>query len=251
MDFREIIAALPRARRFNRIGSDPGFILVVSALAVGWPAEAVTAVWPRHTIDAESKGADGVRVADANGDGQLDVVTGWEEGGVVRVYLHPGAARVRQPWPAVTVGSVISPEDAVFFDVDGDGSTDVISSCEGTNRRVFVHWAPGKSDRPLSSSPWSTEAFPAVAGRAMWMFAAPAQVDRRGGTDLVVGGKGSGAVIGWLRAPSEPRRLSAWKFQPLRDVGWVMSLRCEDLDLDGDWDVLASDRKGEIGRAHV
>ena len=32
--------------------------------------------WERHTIDNSSKGADGVRVADVNGDGLLDLTTG-------------------------------------------------------------------------------------------------------------------------------------------------------------------------------
>src|SRR5687768_13312751 len=81
--------------------------------------------WPRHVIDNGSRGADGVRLADINGDGKPDVVTGWEEGGEIRVCLHPGAAKVKEKWPAVTVAKVASPEDAVFADVDGDGSVDV------------------------------------------------------------------------------------------------------------------------------
>src|SRR5688572_25757840 len=76
------------------------------------------AAWRRHVIDDSSRGADGVRTADVNGDRWPDLATGWEEGGVVRVYLHPGAARVRPAWPAVTVGAVGSPEDAAFADLD-------------------------------------------------------------------------------------------------------------------------------------
>ena len=33
-------------------------------------------------IDASSRGADGVRLADVNGDGLMDITTGWEEGGI-------------------------------------------------------------------------------------------------------------------------------------------------------------------------
>ena len=47
------------------------------------------AQWKRHIIDDSSRGADGVRVEDVNGDGYLDLTTGWEEGGVVRVTLNP------------------------------------------------------------------------------------------------------------------------------------------------------------------
>ena len=130
------------------------------ALALAWPAMIAGDSWTRHTIDASSRGADGVRVADVNRDGWSDVVTGWEEGGKVRVYLHPGQPKVRLPWPAVTVGTVSSPEDAVFADLDGDGATDVVSSCEGTNRTVFIHWAPrGRLDY-LEARLWTTEPFP-------------------------------------------------------------------------------------------
>jgi hypothetical protein len=95
--------------------------------------------WARHTIDASSRGADGVRLADVNGDGLPDIATGWEEGGQVRLCLNPGPARARRPWPAVTVGRVGSPEDAVVVDLDGDGAPDVVSCCEGITRSVFVH----------------------------------------------------------------------------------------------------------------
>ena len=43
-----------------------------------------------------------VRLADVDRDGRLDVVTGWEEGGRVRVYLQPPASALRRTWPAVT-----------------------------------------------------------------------------------------------------------------------------------------------------
>src|SRR4051812_2647080 len=90
--------------------------------------------WARHIIDNDLTGADGVRLMDINGDGRPDVATGWEEGGTIRVCLHPGNERVKEKWPGVTVGKVASPEDAVFVDLDGDGNLDVVSSCEGKTR---------------------------------------------------------------------------------------------------------------------
>jgi len=198
--------------------------------------------WPLHTIDNSSRGADGVRLADVNGDGLLDITTGWEEGGVVRVYLNPGPKRAKAKWPAVTVGKVRSVEDAVFADLDADGATDVVSCCEGRTRTVFVHWAPKNY---LDPSAWRTEAFPALQRKAMWMFALPRQVDGKHGTDLVVGAKGGGAQIGWLEAPANPRNLADWKWHPLYAAGWIMSLIALDVDGDGDLDILASDRKGK------
>src|SRR5688572_25139842 len=116
--------------------------------------------WSRHIIDNALKGADGVRLVDVNGDGKLDVATGWEEGGGIRVCINPGAAKVKAKWPAVTVGKVGSPEDAVLVDVDGDGNVDVVSSCEGRTRAIYFHLSPGR-EKILDEAAWTTARLPA------------------------------------------------------------------------------------------
>lgn len=199
--------------------------------------------WNLHTIDDSSRGSDGVRLADVNGDRLPDITTGWEEGGVIRVYLNPGAKAAKEAWPAVTVGKVKSPEDAVFVDLDDDGAVDVVSCCEGKQRAVFVHWAPKNPTDYLKEEAWKTEVLPASDGKEMYMFALPLDVDGRNGIDLVVGSKGK-ATIGWFESPADPRDLSAWKFHKLYDAGWIMSLQSSDMDADGDLDILATDRKG-------
>jgi hypothetical protein len=211
--------------------------------------------WQRHTIDDAARGADGVRLADVNGDGHPDIATGWEEAGLVRLYLNPGPQKAKVRWPAVTVGKVKSPEDAVPVDLDGDGSYDVVSCCEGNTKSVFVHWNTNpKRERgdedaaPRSrcglASDWTTEAFPALAGKRLAMFCLPLQIDGENGIDLVVGSKGKDADVGWLRSPKDPRDLTAWTWQRLTKAGWIMSLVAKDMDGDGDEDVLVSDRKG-------
>ncbi len=219
-------------------------LFTMMLLGVLLPALAARASWHRHTIDHVSRGADGVRLADVNGDGWLDIVTGWEEGGIVRLCLHPGVEKVKLRWPAVTVGQVRSPEDALPFDVDGDGAIDVVSCCEGATRTIYVHWAPQDPDRQLDSTAWTTEPFPATADQQMWMYAAAMDVDGRHGMDLVVGAKGTKATVGWLQAPANPRQLDQWQYRPMRQAGWIMSLVPWDADDDGDLDVLLSDRKG-------
>jgi hypothetical protein len=202
------------------------------------------AAWTRHTIDAGSRGADGVRLADANGDGLLDFVTGWEQGGVSRLYLNPGPAKAKQAWTQVTVGEAKDAEDAVLVDLDGDGAMDVVSSCEGGARTVFVHWAPREKERLLDPAAWRTEPIPASVRKQQWMYCVPLQVDGRRGIDLVCAGKNKGAEIGWFESPEDPRRLADWTWHPLSPAGWVMTLLPVDLDEDGDLDLLLSDRKG-------
>jgi hypothetical protein len=185
-----------------------------------------------------------VRLGDVNGDGLLDVTTGWEQGGRIRVCLHPGGAKAKEPWPAVTVGEVRSPEDAVFADLDGDDVLDVVSSCEGNERTIFIHWAPHDRSALFDPTAWRTEPIPATRKRQPWMFALPMQVDGRHGLDLIVGGKGNGATVAWLQAPSNAREMAGWKLHTLYQAGWIMSLVPHDVDRDGDDDVVVSDRKG-------
>jgi hypothetical protein len=201
--------------------------------------------WARHVIDDSSRGADGVRLADVNGDGLPDVATGWEEGGLVRAYLHPGKDKVKERWPAVTVGKVGSPEDAVFADLDGDGHVDVVSCCEGRTQQVFVHWAPKEKGAYLDAAKWKTETVPTLKGKTRWMYCLPMQVDGKHGVDLILGSKNPSGVVGWLEAPANARDLSAWKWHRLYGAGWIMSLEAHDLDGDGDQDVIVSDRKGK------
>jgi hypothetical protein len=215
------------------------------AIAAATWAEDRGPLWRRHSIDDTARGADGVRLADANGDGRLDIVTGFEEAGIVRLYLNPGPKQARRPWPAVTVGRVSSPEDAVLVDLDGDGALDVVSCCEGKTRSVYVHWAPRELERLLEESAWRTQPFPALAGRMMAMYCLPLEIDGQCGIDLVIGGKGPGAEIGWLESPENPRDLTAWKWHPTANAGWIMSLVAADVDGDGEMDVLVSDRKGK------
>jgi hypothetical protein len=219
-------------------------IFCFTAQATGALEKPTGPVWPRHTIDAGSRGADGIRVADINGDGQPDLTTGWEEGGQVRIYLHPGAEASHAPWPRAVVGRVASPEDAVFADLDRDGRQDVVSCCEGKERTVFVHWAPVAPDALLKAEAWTTAAFPATHKAAQWMFCLPMQVDGRFGPDLVLGAKGPEAAVGWLQSPQNPRDMDQWRWHPIYAAGWIMSLCHRDVDGDGDQDIMLSDRRG-------
>src|SRR5688572_20937823 len=127
--------------------------VMVSLLVLGCCA---AGPWERHVVDDEFKGADGVRVGDVNGDGLLDVATGFEGSGVTRVYLHPGREKAKEKWAAVTVGKSPSVEDAVLVDLDRDGVMDVVTCTEGKSRAVFVHWGPREVGDYLMSEKWRT-----------------------------------------------------------------------------------------------
>lgn len=197
--------------------------------------------WARHTIDNSGRGADGVRVADVNGDGLPDVTTGWEQEGETRAYLHPGYGAVKEPWPHVSVGKTTNVEDAVWADIDGDGNMDVVSSCEGATRTVFVNFAPSDPADFLDSSKWTTKAVPATLG-TRWMYAVPMSIDGENGIDIVVGGKLADAMVGWLESPSDPRDMDSWVLHEISRAGWIMSMDAIDMNADGRLDLLVSDR---------
>ncbi len=192
--------------------------------------------WVRHTVDNSLKGADGVRLADFNGDGLPDIATGWEEGRTVRIYQHPPRKQVRQvkAWKATTVGQVCAAEDAVMADLDGDGRLDVISACEdGQPTGVYVHWAPD----------WKTEAL-AAPSQLRWIYTLPMPVPGLKGVQVIAGGKLPMGQILLFRPGANPRDLSQWTNQIVDLVGWTMSLISADMDGDGVLDVLVSDRRG-------
>lgn len=195
--------------------------------------------WQRHTIDDSSRGADGVKTGDFDRDGFADIVTGWEEGGRIRICFQPNDVPnrehlVRSVWESVTVGRVDSPEDAVAFDFNRDGWLDVISCCEGSIKNVFVHLNPGTAGDVRNASKWVTKPLEGAAGVTRWMYAAALD-----DSTLVFGSKSPAGQISICDVRSgEP------KWSIIRNCDWVMSLRVIDIDQDGFRDVVYSDRKG-------
>lgn len=211
--------------------------------------------WARHVIDGDGRGSDGTKLADLNGDGWLDVTTGWEEEGETRVYLNPGPkGPVKNPWPKVMVGKTPSAEDAVFADLDGDGVPEVVASTEGATMRVFIHWAPAERNRIMDASAWKQDELRVATDVTRWMYIEPLQFDGRHGLDLIAGSKtGPGdrkAWVGWFEAPAAARDIAAWKWHPLVEARWIMSIELVDMDGDGDRDVLYSDRMGPTRGIH-
>ena len=208
--------------------------------------------WARHVIAAGSatlSGSDGVHLADINGDGRLDVVSGHEQSHKVSVSLHPGfGPEVRSPWPTVVLPSnsnINGPEDAVFADVDGDGRKDVIVGAEG-GQRVTVLFAPTNPSALLTASAWFRMDLGVNVMRVMRVAFANVAGDSR--PEIVVGGKessGKPATIGYysLTDPSRPREAGSWTYTSIRPVGWVMQMVVLDVDGDGDRDIVYTDRE--------
>ena len=153
-----------------------------------------------------------------------------------------------------------SPEDADFADMDGDGALDVVSATEG-GITIFIHWAPPEASadpalyldpalwrteaiRDSNSKNWNPKTMPRGFRTSFWLQAVPADVDGRDGLDIFAGGQGATGV-GWFESPAPPygpRDLEEWRWHPLYNPGWIMSLKAIDMDEDGDADALFSSR---------
>ncbi len=196
--------------------------------------------WKRFAVDQSLRGADGVRLADANGDGLPDIATGWEESGTTRIYLHPGLQQVRDAWPFATVGNSPSVEDAVWVDFDHDGQLDVLSACEGKEQSLRVHIADGPD---LLHADWETVTLSASRELSRWMFSLPVPSQNEP-EYVVVGSKSPNGMVGILAMPSSSDLQSA-SIEKLCSATWIMSLESHDVDGDGDMDIIYSDRKGK------
>ncbi len=184
---------------------------------------------------------------DADGDGLQDIATAFEEQGEIRIYRNPGSNASKKLWPRTIIGrNLNAPEDAVFVDLNGDDCPEVVSCTEG-DRSVFVHWPPAAGKNYWEAAQWTTTVLPVTSQQKKWMFCLPVDIDGRNEIDLVLGSKSDGAAIGWLSSPQSPRNVNDWNWNQLHDATWIMSIKQEDLDRDGDNDIIYSTRRGIDG----
>lgn len=193
--------------------------------------------WQRHIIDNSLCGADGIKFFDINHDGFQDIVTGWEESGETRLYLHPGSSNVKQTWPNVIIGKTAHVEDAVIIPAE---QPIILSSCEGNTRALMLQWCSAHDDLH-SALNWNQTIIPAAHNKMQWMYAEPIKIG--GQQAIIAAGKNENAEIGWWEF-QDILNVDTWKWHTLQKVGWVMSIMPFDVDNDGDTDIIYSDRNG-------
>ncbi|MDG2046407.1 MAG: FG-GAP-like repeat-containing protein [Halioglobus sp.] len=203
--------------------------------------------WPMHTIDNTFEGADGVDGNDIDGDGDVDLVVGWEESGRAALYENPGASNVLGDWRRTDISAgldVRKIEDAQFADFNSDGKIDaVVSATENRNEKVSIHWLSDRTDIFNDDSWKSVSIVP--ASQLPFLKVAIGQIDGSGANDIVVGSKNDskpGKLL-WYQAPQNPDYANSdqWTGWPIADINWITTILIIDVDQDGDNDVLMSD----------
>ena len=228
-------------------------LVMIFCLGAAAPSYAPNIYWQKWTIDTSGNGADGVYTGDINRDGLVDVVSGWEQSGDLRLYLNPGPATVRQTaaWSHVDISdgiAIVGIEDAAFADLDLDGFYDaVISSREGDTRSLGLHWLAG--DHLENPADWrGVNLVPAE--HSSYMKARAAQIDGMDGADIVAGTRNLDAEeagIYWFRAPpgAFPGNASQWQRFYIGKVDVkTVTLVIKDMDADGLADIVFAGRNG-------
>jgi hypothetical protein len=223
--------------------------MTLTVLAVGAcsPKPDSTAYWPMHTIDNTLEGADGVDFNDIDGDGDIDLLVGWEESGEAALYENPGPHHVLESWHRTNISiglDVRKIEDAQFADFNSDGKIDaVVSATENHNEKVNIHWLVDRHDIFNNDSWKSASIDPSI--QLPFIKVAIGQIDGSGANDIVAGSKDDtkpGRLL-WYQAPQKPEYANSdqWKGWPISDIHWINSILIMDIDQDGDNDVLMSD----------
>ncbi|MFT4614195.1 MAG: hypothetical protein ACI9NT_001339, partial [Bacteroidia bacterium] len=228
-------------------------LAVVICLAVSHCSDAPETYWPMWEIDTHGSGADGVHIGDINRDGWVDVVSGWEESGDLMLYLNPGPTHVRSAaaWAGIEISGGVTVEgieDAAFADLDLDGSYDaVISSNEGANQSLGIHWLHGGDTNKAEN--WRGANL-TPSKHSGYMKARAAQIDGVDGADIVAGTRildGKQAGIYWFKAPggTHPGNVEQWQRFYIGPVDIkTVTLVIKDMDGDALPDIVFSGRNG-------
>ena len=186
--------------------------------------------WRCNVIQPDPKdhGPDGFNHHDWDGDGDLDVFVNFEEGGYSRLYFNPGRDRIRQLWvDFIELEKHGKCEDSGIGDLDNDGDIDYVAN------GGHIYFNPGMEDvrdpgKWLHMTLFSEEARNPVVS----------DIDHDGLDDLIVG------ASAWYKQPTKNKHdARSWKRYKLGEATWPMTCVVNDIDGDGDNDILVQERR--------
>jgi len=184
--------------------------------------------------------------ADIDNDGDHDMVVGYSESGLVKIYINTGNNEVAEfiELNSYEVGDVGLYAYPVFCDVDMDNDQDLVVGRDGHGFTFYKN--TGDANSPV----WETDDtyFEGLAGETYWNSPTLADLTGEGKPDLIFG-TASGPLNYFTQAgtPGNPEWLvNTTLFGGVMDVGGASNPCFFDYDGDGDLDLFTGSQLGDI-----